>query len=470
MLTLSVERLIEVVGGVLLCGEPESMVNGLVTDSRHVEPGVLFVALPGERVDGHDYIDVAISHGARAALISRPPEEDSSMIEAYGQRGVAIVRVADCLHAVQQLAAYHRSRLFCPVIGVTGSTGKTTTKEFIAAVLSSRTKVVATEGNQNNELGVPLTLLRAGADTDVLVVEMAMRGRDQITRLCEIARPTAGIVTNVGTAHIELLGSQDSIAAAKGELVQAIPPDGAVFLNGDDEYSGVLANYARAPVSKYGLDESCDVVAREIVLDGESRAHFDLCVRGECRRVALAIPGRHNVYNALAAAAIASYLEVSVDQIVDGLSEARAGDMRMQSFQSATGVHVINDAYNANPASMRAAIETLAGIETTGKRVAVLGDMAELGSLSELAHFRIGEEVARLPIQDLITVGERAIRIADGARAEGMEDESIWPCASVDEALDVLEKRLVPGDVMLVKASRVIGLEALVDGIVSPRV
>ncbi|MDZ4064052.1 MAG: UDP-N-acetylmuramoyl-tripeptide--D-alanyl-D-alanine ligase, partial [Coriobacteriia bacterium] len=315
-----------------------------------------------------------------------------------------------------------------------------------------------------------LTLIRAGADTDVVVVEMAMRGIGQIPQLCEIARPTMGLVTNVGTSHIELLGSEEAIASAKGELVEAVPPEGRVFLNSDDVRSVPLAGRARARVVLYGFGEECEICARDVTVDAESRASFELVIPGGRRRVALAIPGRHNVYNALAATAVACNVGVPLDDIVSGLESAEITGMRMQVFESATGIHVINDAYNANPTSMRAAVETLAGMSAAGRRIAVLGDMAELGSLSELAHFHIGEEIARSGIDILVTVGELGARFADGARAAGMDTEAIRPCATVEEASEVLDDLLSPGDVVLVKASRVMGLERVVEAIVEPHV
>jgi UDP-N-acetylmuramoyl-tripeptide--D-alanyl-D-alanine ligase len=249
VLTLSVETLISVTGGTLVWGSTDTMVNGVSTDSRAVEPGALFVAFAGERADGHDFLGEAINSGARALLITRSSEEIADVVESATRREVAIVRVPEALEALQALARHHRERLFCPVIGVTGSTGKTTTKEFLTSVLGTRMKVVSTRGNRNNELGVPLTVMDAGADTDVLVVEMAMRGRGQIAELCRIARPTMGLVTNVGISHIEVLGSQEAIASAKAELVEAVPEGGSVFLNGDDVFSATLALSSRAPVT-----------------------------------------------------------------------------------------------------------------------------------------------------------------------------------------------------------------------------
>lgn len=470
MLTISVERLIELTGGELVCGEGSGMLNDVAVDSRDVGPGNLFVAFEGERVDGHTYLLEAMARGARGLLVTKSVDQMRPAIELAVQRGVAIVRVPDALAAVQRLAVHHRSRLFCPVIGVTGSTGKTTTKDFIRSVLGVSRRVVATSGNRNNELGVPLTVMEAGADTDVLVVEMAMRGIGQIRDLALIARPTAGLITNIGTSHIELLGTQDAIVQAKGELVASIDAEGVVFLNGDDAFSERLAALTEARVVLYGLAETSDPRAEDIETDSESMPSFDLVMSGTRRRITLRVPGRHNVYNALAAAAVANSLGMSIGQIQEGLEAAESGEMRMQTFLTAGGITVINDAYNANPTSMRAAIETLAGMTAADARVAVLGDMAELGSLAELAHFRIGERVAELPIDSLVTVGERAAHIADGARAAGMSASDIRPCATVEEASEVLDDLMAPGEAVLVKASRVMGLERVVEGLVNPRV
>lgn len=469
MLTLNVGTLMEYVSGELLVGDADIVVNGLATDTRIAEPGSVFVAFVGEHVDGHDFLEQAVAAGARALIVTRDAPAISEAVEVARKRGVAVVRVTDALEAVQTLAMRHRERLFAPVVGVTGSTGKTTTKEMIKAVLGTRFKVVATEGNQNNELGVPLTMLQAGADTDVLVVEMAMRGRGQIARLCEIARPSMGLVTNVGVTHVEVVGSVEAIADAKGELVEAIPEDGTVYLNGDDAGSAGLAAKARATVVRYGTCETCQIRARDITVDEESHPTFTLLTGVGQIEVTLPIPGRHNVYNALAAAAIGLDLNLGLEDIAAGLRRMEATPMRMQLFVSASGVHVINDAYNANPTSMRAAVDTLSEYRAEGARVAVLGDMAELGSLAELAHFRLGEEVAHAGIDTLVTVGARARRIGEGAIAEGMPPDRVRMCASAEEASEVLDDLLSPGDVVLVKASRVMGLERVVDGIVEPR-
>jgi UDP-N-acetylmuramoyl-tripeptide--D-alanyl-D-alanine ligase len=370
--------------------------------------------------------------------------------------------------ALRALATHHRDTLRCQVVGVTGSTGKTSTKDFLVAALGPDRNVCATRGNRNNELGVPLTVLEAGPRTEVLVVEMGMRGEGEIRALCEVAKPTLGVVTNIGQTHIELLGSQDAIVRAKGELVGCVPVDGRVFLNGDDAWSRTLAECSAAPVTWYGMGADVDVRATDIETDELGRASLTLSAAGEQARFSLPVPGRHHAYTAAAAAAVALHLGAGLQEIAQGLASVEPTGMRMQVFTAASGVTVINDAYNANPTSMRAAVAALTDMRAVGKRVAVLGDMAELGSFAELAHFALGEIVARSGVEGLVTVGPRARRIADGALAEGMSPERVRPCAGVEEASEVLDDLLGAGDIVLVKASRSMGLERIVEGILEP--
>ena len=470
MLTLSVGTLVEITGGELLAGPSVTMVNGLAIDSREVQPGAAFVAFIGERADGHSFVAEALVAGARAVLVTRDDVAIRAAIDASGRSEIALVRVGDARAAVEALGSWHRGRLMCPVIGITGSTGKTTTKDFLRSVLATRMRVVATSGNRNNELGVPLTVMDAGTETDALVVEMAMRGPGQIEHLCRIARPTAGLVTNVGASHVEALGSEEAIASAKGELVRAIPESGRVFLNGDDGWTDALESGALAAVTRYGLGSAAEVRAADVFVGEDGSPCFVLhCEQGQAD-VRLPLPGRHNVYNALAAAAVGLYLELALEDVVAGLEGATFSKWRMETFESASGVIVINDAYNANPTSMLAAVSALGDVPTAGRRIAVLGDMAELGSLAELAHFELGSRIAESAVDVLIVVGERARHIADGARAAGFEAEAIRPCATAEEASEVLDDLLEPGDTVLVKASRIMGLETVVEGIMDPRV
>ncbi len=470
MLTLSVQTMLEVTAGELLAGPTSTMVNGCAIDSRSVEPGAVFVAFEGVRADGHDFIAGALAEGARAVIVTRADDQVHAAFRSAARAETALVLVKDARSALEAVSSWHRDRLMCPVIGVTGSTGKTTTKDFLRSVLATSLKVVATKENRNNELGVPLTLMDAGVETEALVVEMAMRGRGQIAHLCQVARPTHGLVTNVGVSHIELLGSEAAIASAKGELVRAIPQSGRVFLNGDDGWTGVLAESAEAPIVRYGLGEAADVRAEDVTVAVDGTPAFSLVFAGTSIDVKLPVPGRHNVYNALAASAVALHLGLSLAEVAAGLEGATFSKWRMESFQSASGLTVINDAYNANPTSMRAAIAALGDVPTKGRRIAVLGDMAELGSLAELAHFQLGGEIADSSVDILVTVGERGRRIAEGALAAGMHVDSVRPCATAEEASEVLDDETEPGDTVLVKASRVMGLEVVVEGMIQPRV
>lgn len=470
MFSADARAIAEVTGGELLSGEPSTVARGVVIDSREVVSGCAFVAFSGERVDGHAYLAEAGARGARVVLVTRHDESVRAALEASGRRDLAVIHVNDALAAVQALAVYHRGRLSCPVIGITGSTGKTTTKDLMRAVLAPLGTVVATTGNRNNELGLPLTVLQAGPGTDALVLEMAMRGQGQIAGLARIARPHHGLITNVGVSHIETMGSVEAIASAKGELVEAIPPEGTVFLNGDDVASEGLSSRARGSVVRYGLAGTCDVRATDVRLDDDGTPVFILVAAEGSAECSVPVPGRHNVYNALASAAVALRLGVTPADIASSMAGAEMTVMRMEVVDTASGVTVVNDAYNANPVSMRAALRTLAEMRVRGRRVAVLGAMAELGSLTELSHFEVGEEVARLGIDVLVTVGDLGTRIAEGARAEGAAPDAVRACATAEEAVEVLDDLLEPGDTVLVKASRVIGLERVVEGIVDPRV
>lgn len=468
MLTASADTIARVTRGVIVAGTGSAVANDVTVDSRSAAPGCVFIALSGERSDGHDHLEDALRSGARVLIVTRALTQLVPAARRASEAGAAVIQVSDAAVALQELASWHRRRLHATVVGVTGSTGKTTTKDFLTAALSRRMRVVATEGNMNNEIGLPLTVLRAGSDTDVLVVEMGMRGLGQIARLAEVAAPDIGLVTNVGTSHIELLGTQDAVANAKGELVRAIGPQGAVFLNGDDAYSDALALDSKAPVALYGLSDRCSVRAEEIACDETSHASFDLVTPEGTVRLELPLPGRHNVYNALAAAAVALRLAVPLDDVRAGLESASVSDMRMQTFVTADGVTIINDAYNANPSSMRAALETLGDMRVAGRRIAVLGDMAELGSLSELAHFQVGEQLANVDVDMLFAIGPRASRIADGARAEGLAEERVRRFPDAEEAIGEVAAAARANDVVLVKASRVMRLERIVEGLVGP--
>lgn len=469
MLTMSVGRLAELLNGTIVRGSEDQVFTGVDIDSRSLPAGGCFFALAGERTDGHEHVSDAAAAGARAAVVSRWDDAAAGELGEDPDVGPSVVLVDDVAGALRSLASHHRGTLRCPVLGITGSTGKTTTKDFLVAALGKDRAVVATIGNRNNELGVPLTVLEAGSDTDALIVEMGMRGEGQIASLCEIVRPTLGLVTNIGHTHIEILGTQDAIARAKGELVDCVPSSGRVFLNGDDARSRALGEGSAAPVTWYGMGEDSDVTAGQIDVDELGRPMMTLRGADQEARFRLPVPGRHNAYTAAAAAAVALHLGDRLDAVAERLRTVRPTGMRLEVFTVASDVTVINDAYNASPTSMRSAVETLGDMKARGRRIAVLGDMAELGSLSELAHFRIGELVARTKVDRLITVGPLSRRIAEGARAGGMPVDAVHSCSSVDDASEMLDDLLKAGDIVLVKASRSMGLERIVEGIMDPR-
>ena len=468
MVRMSAARLAEVTGASIVAGSGDVVFSGVEIDSRAVPSGGAFFALPGAHCDGNDWVPAAFHAGAKVAVVSRWDAQAADEASQASGGETVVLLVDDTAQALRALARAHRGSLRCPVVAITGSTGKTSTKDFLAAAMQTGRSVVATRGNRNNELGVPLTLLEADGGTDVLIVEMGMRAEGELADLCEIVRPTSGVVTNIGQTHIEVLGSESAIARAKGELVACVPADGRVFLNGDDHWSQTLEARSSAPVTWYGLSEGVDVRATDVEVDEAGRPTMTLVTAEGSVRTRLAVPGRHNAYNAAAATAVALALGATLEEIASGLARALTSDMRMQVFTSAGGIVVINDAYNANPTSMRAALATLADIESEGRRIAVLGDMAELGSLTELAHFSLGEVAARSGVDLLVTVGDRARHIADGALAAGMETRSVRPCTGVEEASEVLDDLTVAGDVVLVKASRCMELERIVEGILNP--
>jgi UDP-N-acetylmuramoyl-tripeptide--D-alanyl-D-alanine ligase len=436
--------------GRLVEGSERAACSGISTDSRAIARGQCFVALRGERFDGHDFAGAALENGAAGVIVSRAPEG-----RLAADRRAFVVVVDDTLKALGDLARVHRSRFDLKVIGVTGSTGKTTAKDMIAAILSRRGPVAATPENYNNEVGVPLTLLSLEPHHSAAVIEVAMRGPGEVAYLASLARPTIGVITNIGVSHLERLGSPDAIADAKGELVDAVGA-GASVLNADDAYFERLSRRARGRVISFGLGEGADFRGTEITPEPQ-RARFRLtCPTGEAQ-ILLAAPGRHQVLNSLAAAAAAIEAGATLDDVADALATFTAAHARAEVIESAGGFRVLNDCYNASPASVEAALQLLADLE--GKRtVAILGDMLELGPSAPELHRAVGEEAGRMGLDMLIAVGELARCIADGARAV-MDPARVRWTSSNDEAASWALAALRRGDVVLVKASRAMAFE-----------
>ncbi|MFD6418640.1 UDP-N-acetylmuramoyl-tripeptide--D-alanyl-D-alanine ligase [Streptomyces sp. NPDC060194] len=453
MITLSLAEIAEIVGG-----QPHDTADAaavrvtgpVVRDSRDVRPGSLFVALAGERVDGHDFAAAVVEAGAAGVLATRPV-------------GVPAVVVDDVLTALGRLARAVVTRLGTEVVALTGSAGKTSTKDLIAQLLQHRAPTVWTPGSLNNEIGLPLTALTADEDTRHLVLEMGARGIGHIAYLTGLTPPTIGLVLNVGSAHIGEFGGREQIAQAKGELVEALPADGHAILNADDPLVRAMFARTKAPVTLFGEAADADVRAEDVVLGDDGRPSFTLRTPTGCGAVKLRLYGEHHVSNALAAAAVAHVIGMPADEIATALSEAGTlSRWRMEVSERGDGVRIVNDAYNANPESMRAALRALVAMGKGRRTWAVLGTMAELGDASLAEHDAVGRLAVRLNVSKLVAVGgQEASWLRLGAYNEGSWGEESVHVSDARAAIDLLRSELRPGDVVLVKASRSVGLEAV---------
>ena len=454
---LTADELVTASGGTLLTRSDRPILGGAV-DSREVQPGNLFVALPGERTDGHRFVGVALEAGAAGVLVARAPEDvDLSAVDA------TVVRVDDPLLGLQAVASAWRTRFDPLVVGITGSIAKTSTKEAVATVLGAAMPTLKNEGNLNNEIGLPLTVLRLRSSYRAAVLEMGMYVGGEIRDLAAIGRPEIGIVTAVQPVHLSRIGTIEAIERAKGELVEALPPDGVAILNADDERVRRMASRARAWVMTYGFADDADVRAENVLSRGADGMAFDVVAGHDRRRAEVPTLGRLAVHNALAAVAAGLAAGVPLDAIGTALARGWSAPHRAQLVH-AGDVTIVDDSYNASPASVAAALEILAGLP--GRRVAVLGEMLELGSDHEDGHRRTGEAAAAVA-DELVVVGEGAAPIASGARAAGMTADRVTLAPDRDAARDRLVGMLRPGDVVLVKASRGIELDVLVDELVA---
>ncbi|MGH2641027.1 MAG: UDP-N-acetylmuramoyl-tripeptide--D-alanyl-D-alanine ligase [Actinomycetota bacterium] len=434
-------------------------VRSVSMDSRAVGAGGLFVALPGERTDGHRFVGAAIATGAAAAMVAEDLRRDPEI------GSFPLVRVSSTPEALMRLAADERHGMGATVVGITGANGKTSTKDLAAAVATARFRVHASPGSFNNEIGLPLTLLGAPPDTQVLMAEMGARRLGDVKLLSGIARPDVVVVTNVGVAHMEVFGSWASIVEASAEPVDAIGPDGLAVLNADDPVAIGYADRCPGRVATFGTRSPADVRAEDVSLDPQGRASFRMTADGAEVRVRLAVPGEHMVSNALAAAAVGRELGIPIDDAARALGEAGVSRWRMETFTTATGIRVLNDAYNANPESTAAALRTARWIAGEGRLIAVLGEMAELGPISAEEHDRVGSLAARLRVDRLITVGEVARTVARAALREGMEPEDVSSHDTAAEALEDVRASAGAGDLVLCKGSRVAALETIAEAL-----
>ena len=496
---LNAKQIAEYTGGsfVVEPADASALMCDLTWDSREVVPSALYVALPGERVDGHDFVAGALRAGAAGALVAQPV--DSSVRSLARELGACIIEVPNTASAITDLARAWRGHLQGRVIALTGSTGKTTTKNLVRDVLAAHGSVVATRGNQNNELGVPKTILSADPETQYVVVEMGMRGLGQIEGLCDFVRPDWGLVTNVGESHIELLGSRLNIARAKSELLSALPAGtGTAFLNASDDMSdfmwaesgmasrgGMCVRFSGSPelrdaqVSGDGFSHPA-VWAQDVRLDAQGCPSFTLCAKGfgetwppemadaqvERHSCRLSLRGVHNVSNAAAAAAVGRACGMALADIARALEGSLPEAGRQTVLEARGGFTVVDDAYNANPDSMRASLATFGALSVPGRRIAVLGDMGELGDFAQACHKGIGAFAATLSLDRLVCVGPLSRHIASGALEAGMDEARIVCVDDAAGALRALDMRVEPGDAVLVKASHYMNLTRVVEGLV----
>jgi UDP-N-acetylmuramoyl-tripeptide--D-alanyl-D-alanine ligase len=458
--TIRLEDVIAATGGRLNGTVPGASfsITGASVDSRRTTPGSIYVALRGERVDGHAFVADALRAGAAAALVERP----ASLPEDLGLAPQVVV--PDALNALQELAAWWRSRHAVRVVGITGSTGKTIAKEVTADVLSRSLVTLRNEGNLNSETGLPMTLLRLEPTHEAAVLEMSMYTVGEIARLAEISRPEVGIVLAVHPTHLERAGSIERIAAAKSELPAALPRDGLAVLNADDARVAEMRDVTAAQVRTFGLGPAADVAATEVVSHGLAGTEFTLTAPWATRRLRSGTPGRHLVPHALAALATAEWLGVPLDDAAEALAAGSHAEHRMQVVEAASGATLVDDTYNASPVSVAAALEFLTEtpVGNGRRRIAVLGDMLELGPDEERLHREIGAQAAAAA-DAIVAVGPRGAWIAEGAAAAGAS--RVARAADADDVVAVLEREVAPGvgDVVLLKASRGIGLDRAVD-------
>ncbi len=430
----------------------DQLVYKVIIDSRQAQQNSLFFALEGENVDGHQYVtDVLDMDGF--AVVKR----------GFGS-GERIIEVDDPILALQQLARCYLEQFDIPVIGVTGSNGKTTTKDLIAGVLSTHWRVHKTEGNFNNELGLPLTVLSLEPFHQAIVLEMGMRGLGQIRQLTSIAPLDVAVITNIGPVHMELLGSLERIAQAKGEILGGLKPNGLAVLNGDDPLIQKQMSGVSIPVLYYGKGVNNELRPIKERIGEDGHVQYTCLWRGQHTEVVLPIPGLHNVYNSLAAIGIGLTYGLTLAQCAEQLKNVSVSKMRMEIVNGRDGIRLINDAYNASPVSMRAALETIAVMECANRRVAILGDMLELGEISVQAHQEMGAYAAAR-FDQLIFVGRHSKDFLQGASALGVSSADIGVYLTVEELIINIDRHVQPEDLVLVKASRAVALERVVEAL-----
>jgi UDP-N-acetylmuramoyl-tripeptide--D-alanyl-D-alanine ligase len=463
---LTIEEVLKATGGKLLQGKGNTFFQGVSTDSRTVAEGELFIALKGSRFDGHYYATEALKKKAGGVLIE---EDKVGDIRWNGYRSRAVITVKDTLSALGDIAREWRRKYGTPIVALTGSNGKTTTKEMIAACLETSFPILKTKGNLNNLIGVPLTLLTLTEKERVVVLEMGMNVPGEIRRLTEISEPDIGLITNIQMVHLEGMGSLERLEEEKGELFRGMRRDGTILVNQDD--SRVVNLASRYPGQKitFGIKHPADVMAKEIRLHGAEGTSFTLILEGEAIEITLRLLGKHFVPNALSAIAVACLFGVEVNRIKEALENFQPFPMRMEIVPLKGGEILINDSYNANPSSMELALETLVEAKGKGRAIVVLGDMLELGNFAKEAHQQIGKKISELPIDFLLALGEKAPVVIESAVRHGFPMEKARIVESCSEAISLLRQMIQNGDWILVKGSRGMAMEKIVEGLAGGR-
>jgi UDP-N-acetylmuramoyl-tripeptide--D-alanyl-D-alanine ligase len=463
---LRIEEVLKATGGNLLQGEEDALFQGVSTDSRTVRAGELFIALKGPHFDGHHFAREALEKKAGGVVIE---EDQAGDIRWNGYRPKAVIAVKDTLQALGDIAHDRRRSFRTPVIALTGSNGKTTTKEMISACLETTFPILKTMGNLNNLIGLPLTLLNLTERERVVVLEMGMNVPGEVRRLTEIAEPDVGLITNIQMAHLEGMGSLERVKEEKGELFRKMRRDGTILVNQNDPYVSDLADEFSGQKITFGVEKSADVMAKEVRLMGAEGTFFKLILEGAEIGIVLPLLGNHFVSNALAAVAASSLFGIELEKVKEVLEHFHPFHRRMEVIPLEGGKTLIDDSYNANPRSMDLALETLAELKGKGRAIAVLGDMLELGRFSEEAHRQLGEKVKGLSIDLLLTLGEKAPIVVESAIRHGFEPKRAKVVKSHSEAISFLKEVIREGDWILVKGSRGMAMEKVVEGLIERR-
>ncbi len=457
-----IEEILRATGGKLLQGREDTLFWGISTDSRTVAEGEIFIALKGSHFDGHHYALEALEKKAGGVVIE---EDKIGDIRWNGYRPKSVIAVRDTLHALGDIARDRRQKYRTPVVALTGSNGKTTTKEMIAACIETHFPILKTKGNLNNLIGLPLTLLNLTEKERVVILEMGMNVPGEIRRLTEIAEPDVGLITNIQKAHLEGIGSLEKVKEEKGELFRKMRRNGTILVNQDDSQVVELANEFQGQKITFGIENPADVMGKEIRIRGAEGTSFTLIFEGEVIEIVLPLLGRHFVLNALSAVAVASLFGIEVEKVKEALENFQPFPMRMEIVHLGRGPILINDAYNANPRSMELALETIAEMKGKGRAIAVLGDMLELGGFAEEAHRELGKKMRELSIDLLLALGEEAPVLVESAIRHGLKSEKAIVVESHSEAVSILNQTIQEGDWILVKGSRRMAMEKIVEGL-----